>query len=189
MLNKSVYYFMSVAKVYYSFRLCCKLLIVMISGSQFCLYSLTYLLCIVLRKWLIAKDMQNIRPSVLSWKLQIFTFLFQSTLLLSWQLLNSFRLNSTNFCCWLLVLLSMSRRDHYDEMIYPSAKYKLFTYTRQFCIKNITLWLSYDNFFRICHAVNAISVPVLALSQTYPFPVLRRSLFQSLSLCLQHSPT
>lgn len=97
MLNKSVYYFMSVAKVYYSFRLWWKLLIVMISSPQFCLYSLTYLLCIVLGKWLIAKDMQHIRPSVLSWKVQIFTFLFQSTLLLSWQLLNSFKLNSTNF--------------------------------------------------------------------------------------------
>lgn len=112
-----------------------------------------------------------------------------STLLVSWQLLNSFKENSSNFLLlWLTASFAFHvQREHYDEMIYPSAKYKLFTYTRQFCIKNITL--SYDKFFRICHAVNTVLVHVLALSQTYPLPLLRRSLFQSLSLYFQHSPS
>lgn len=111
-----------------------------------------------------------------------------STLLLPWQLLNSFEVSSTNFLLLLLtVLLSMSRRDCYDEMICASAKYKLFTFTRQFCANNITLCLSYDKIFRICHAVNSVLVHVLTLSQTYPFPFLRTLLF-NLLLCTSSTP-
>lgn len=76
MLNKSALPHVCAWGVYYSFGLWWKLLIVTALSAQFCLHSLTSLLC-VLKKWLITKDRQNIRPSILPWKLQSFTFLFQ----------------------------------------------------------------------------------------------------------------
>lgn len=62
-----------------------------------------------------------------------------------------------------------------DELIHPSAEYNLFTYTRQFCIKNIPL--SSDKFFRTCHAVKHYLGPCSYCLPILPSPCLEQILF------------
>lgn len=70
--------------------------------------------------------------------------------------------------CWFCFLCP-------DELIYSSAEYNLFTYSRQFCIKNIPL--SSDKFFCICHAVKHYLGPCSCSLPILPSPCLEQIAF------------